>query len=263
MNIRVESLSQNYGKRTVLHDISFSAESGKITALLGQNGSGKSTLIKTIADVMPCPAETVFANGADITTVHKSERAKMIGYVPQYFHYTAFTTVLDTVLLGRRPYMNWSVSEEDLQTVDNALAMMNISDLSGRYINELSGGQRQRVFIARAIAQNPVFYLFDEPTSSLDLKYQLETMAVMQKIVRKNGSGMIVALHDLNLALKYADYAVLLKDGRIYAQGTPEDVITSKAVADVYGVESERIECENGMFIHSYAPIEQEINKVK
>ena len=255
MNLRVQSLSQKYGKTTVLHDISFSAESGKITALLGENGSGKSTAIKTIADVMPCPADTVFAGGRDITTVSRPDRAKMIGYVPQYFHYTAYTTVLDTVLLGRRPYMSWSVSEEDLSLVDEALSMMNIADLSGRYINELSGGQRQRVFIARAIAQNPVFYLFDEPTSSLDLRRQLETMSVMRTIVRKNGSGMIVALHDLNLALKYADSVVLLKNGRIYAEGAPKDVLTRETVAGVYGVDAERVETESGTFIHPYEPV--------
>ncbi|HJJ38828.1 MAG TPA: ABC transporter ATP-binding protein [Methanocorpusculum sp.] len=253
MNITVKSLTQKYGRHVVLDNVSFTAETGKITALLGPNGSGKSTMIKTISGILPCPENTIFSDGTDITALHRAERAKMIGYVPQHFHYTAYTTVLDTVLIGRRPYMSWSVSEDDLSAVDSALHLMNITDLSERYINELSGGQRQRVFIARALAQAPSFYLFDEPTSALDLRHQLETMSVMQNVVHTSKAGMIVALHDLNLALKYADSVVLLKDGTIYAEGSPLDILTPEAVSDVYGVSSELVECRNGMFIHPYA----------
>ena len=254
MKIAVEHLTQQYGSHVVLDDVSCTAESGKVTALLGPNGAGKSTLIKTIADIQPIRSGKILVNDTDITTVSKTERAKMIGYVPQYFHYTSFTSVLDTVLIGRRPYMSWSVSDEDLEAVDAALSTMHIENLAERFVNELSGGQRQRVFIARALAQNPDFFLFDEPTSSLDLRHQLETLAVMQKVVHANNSGMIVALHDLNLALRYADSVVLLKDGRIYADGKPEDVLTETAVRDVYGVESEVVEKETGRFILSYEP---------
>ena len=141
-----------------------------------------------------------------------------------------------------------------MEAVDAALSTMHIEDLAERFVNELSGGQRQRVFIARALAQNPEFFLFDEPTSSLDLRHQLETLAVMQDVVHKNNSGMIVALHDLNLALRYADHVVLLKDGSIYADGKPCDVLTTEAVRDVYGVESEVVEKETGRFILSYEP---------
>jgi iron complex transport system ATP-binding protein len=178
----------------------------------------------------------------------------MIGYVPQYFHYTPFTTVLDTVLIGRRPYMSWSVSDDDLNIVDSALSIMSITDLSDRFVNELSGGQRQRVFIARALAQDPSFFLFDEPTSSLDLRHQLETVLTMQNIVRKDDSGMIIALHDLNLALRYTDKVLMLKDGEMYAYGTPDNVLTVESVRDVYGVNSEIVENEQGKFILSYAP---------
>ncbi|HJJ35621.1 MAG TPA: ABC transporter ATP-binding protein [Methanocorpusculum sp.] len=258
MNLRVSSLTQKYGSQTILHDLTFTAESGKITALLGLNGSGKSTLIKTIAGILPCPQNTIFANETDITTIHHSERARMIGYVPQHFHYTSFTTVLDTVLIGRRPYMSWSVSEEDLKAVDDAMNAMNVAEISNRYINELSGGQRQRVFIARALAQNPAFYLFDEPTSSLDLRHQLETLTVMQNLVRKNGAGMIVALHDLNLALHFADSIILLKDGKIIATGTPETVLTAERVAEVYGVKADVFSSDHGTFIHAYDPVKNE-----
>lgn len=254
MKISVEHLTQKYGSHVVFDDVSFTTESGQVTALLGPNGAGKSTLIKTIADIQPMYKGRIMVNDTDITTVSKAERAKMIGYVPQYFHYTSFTSVLDTVLIGRRPYMSWSVSDEDLEAVDAALSTMHIEDLADRFVNELSGGQRQRVFIARALAQNPEFFLFDEPTSSLDLRHQLETLAVMKDVVHKNNSGMIVALHDLNLALRYADHVVLLKEGTIYADGKPEDVLTAEAVRDVYGVEAEVVENNTGRFILSYEP---------
>ena len=254
MNISIEHVTQKYGNHEVLHDMNFESKSGEVLALLGPNGSGKSTLIKTIADIISPAAGTIKIDGIDLQKIDSIDRAKMIGYVPQYFHYTPFTTVLDTVLIGRRPYMSWSVSDDDLSIVDSALSTMNITDLSDRFVNELSGGQRQRVFIARALAQDPSFFLFDEPTSSLDLRHQLETVLTMQTIVRKDDSGMIIALHDLNLALRYTDKVLLLKDGEIYAYGTPEDVLTVESVRDVYGVNSAIVENEQGRFLLSYAP---------
>ncbi|HJJ34287.1 MULTISPECIES: ABC transporter ATP-binding protein [Methanocorpusculum] len=254
MNISVDSVSQKYGSHAVLKNISFEAKSGEVLALLGPNGSGKSTLIKTIADILTPAGGSITIDGADVQKIDRIDRAKMIGYVPQYFHYTPFTTVLDTVLIGRRPYMSWSVSDDDLAAVDQAMATMNITDLSDRFVNELSGGQRQRVFIARALAQDPNFFLFDEPTSSLDLRHQLETVSTMRDIVRKDNSGMIIALHDLNLALRYTDKVLLLKDGEMYDHGAPADVLTPKSLRDVYGVDAEFVENAQGRFILSYAP---------
>ncbi|MDV0441222.1 ABC transporter ATP-binding protein [Methanorbis furvi] len=254
MKIDVVSLSQKYGNLQVLHDVSFTADAGEVVALLGPNGSGKSTLIKTIADILPPASGKILIDGADTAAIDPIDRAKLIGYVPQYFHYTPFTTVLDTVLIGRRPYMSWSVTDEDLIAVDKSLATMHVTDLADRFVNELSGGQRQRVFIARTLAQQPAFYLFDEPTSSLDLRHQLETASTMQKIVHEENSCMIIALHDLNLALRYTDKVVMLKDGSIYSCGTPEEVLTEEAVRDVYGVCAEIVENDHGRFILSYAP---------
>ncbi|HJJ48426.1 MAG TPA: ABC transporter ATP-binding protein [Methanocorpusculum sp.] len=256
MNISVEHICQNYGNTEILHDVSFATKSGEVVALLGPNGSGKSTLIKTIAGILDRFKGDIKIDGLSYQEIEKTERAKMIGYVPQYFHYTSFTSVLDTVLIGRRPYMSWSVSDRDLEIVDKSLEAMNISDLATRYVNELSGGQRQRVFIARALAQEPSFFLFDEPTSSLDLRHQLMTLSKMRDIVHENKSGMIIALHDLNLALRYCDKVLMLKNGSSYAFGTPNDVLTPKAVRDVYGVEADVVENERGRFILAGDPAE-------
>ncbi len=252
MRLSVENVYQKYGDFDVLNDISFSSGSGEVVALLGPNGSGKSTLIKTICQLLPPSSGQVTVNGESLSDIDPTERAKLIGYVPQSFNYASFTTVLDTVLIGRRPYVQWSYSDEDLDMASKALETMNIINLRDKFINELSGGQRQRVFIARALTQDPHFYLFDEPTSSLDLRHQLRTMKIMRKLVRSEGCGMIIATHDLNLVLRYADRVVVLKDNRVYAFGRPEDVLTPTTVHEVYGVESSIVKSEQGLFILPY-----------
>ncbi|MDR0439178.1 MAG: ABC transporter ATP-binding protein [Methanocalculaceae archaeon] len=253
MNIDVVSVSQKYGNLPILHDISFTADSGEVVALLGPNGSGKSTLIKTIANIFPPASGKILIDGVDAVAIDPIDRAKLIGYVPQYFHFTPFTTVLDTVLIGRRPYMSWVVTDDDLAVVDKSLATMYVSDFAGRFVNELSGGQLQRVFIARTLAQQPMIYLFDEPTSSLDLRYQLKIVSAMQQIVHDEKSCMLIALHDLNLAMRYADKVVVLKDGKIYACGTPDEVLTEETIRVVYGVCAEIVENSHGKFVFSYA----------
>jgi iron complex transport system ATP-binding protein len=254
MKLTADNLCQRYGSNEVLNDVTFTARSGEIVALLGPNGSGKSTLIRTLCDLMPPKAGRVTIDDRDISGLEPLERAKLIGYVPQNVQHAPFTTVLDTVLVGRRPYMQWAYSREDLDMASRSLETMSILDLRDRYINELSGGQRQRVFIARTLTQNPKFYLFDEPTSSLDLRYQLKTMRIMRDIVRREGSGMIVAMHDLNLALRYTDKVLMLRDRGIYAYGKPEEVLTREAIHDVYGVESYILRCDRGLFILPYEP---------
>lgn len=252
MRLAVESVQQGYGSTNVLSDVSFTVLSGEVVALLGPNGSGKSTLIKTICSLMPPKAGRVTIDGLDVSDLKPMERARLIGYVPQNIQYAPFTTVLDTVLIGRRPYMQWTYSEADLKCASRALETMNIMDLRDRYINELSGGQRQRVFIARTLTQNPRFYLFDEPTSSLDLRYQLRSMKIMRDVVLREGCGMVIAMHDLNLALRYTDKILLLKDQGLYAYGRPEEVLTSDAIHDVYGVESFIVRNDRGLFILPY-----------
>ncbi len=257
MRIAAENISQGYGSLEVLKDVDFVADSGEVIALLGPNGSGKSTLIRTLCNLLPPASGRVTVDGVDISVLDPTERAKMIGYVPQNVQYSPFTTVLDTVLVGRRPYMQWSYTREDLEIAAKALETMHIMDLRDRYINELSGGQRQRVFIARSLTQAPRFFLFDEPTSSLDLRYQLMTMMIMRNVVHKEGCGMIVAMHDLNLALRYADKVMLLKDRGLYAFGRPEDVLTTETIQDIYGVDSYIVKNDRGLFILSYDPSDE------
>ncbi len=252
MRITLGDVCQSYDSFEVLKNISFTAEAGEVLALLGPNGCGKSTLIKTICNVKPAISGSVHINGTDITEIKKKDLAKLIAYVPQSNIHSVFSTVYDTVLVGRRPYMEWSYTRNDLKIAAEAMMAMRVDDLADRYVNELSGGQMQRAFIARALTQDPGFYLFDEPTSSLDLRNQLDTMRIMNEIVKKRGSGMIVALHDLNLALRYSDKVLVMKDKGIYAFGRPEDVITEQTIYDVYDVDAEIVEGKHGKYIQPY-----------
>lgn len=252
MKLTVESLFQGYGGKAVIEDICFQANTGNILSILGPNGSGKSTLIKTICNLYDPMEGRVSIDDRDIKEYTRKELSKILGYVPQYYDYVQFTSVLETVLMGRRPYIDWEYSEEDLDIAEEALKRMNIVDLASRNINEISGGQLQRVFVARTLCQNPNFYIFDEPTSSLDLGHQIETMKIMRKIVHEEDRGMIIALHDLNLALRYSDKVLILKDKKIYGYGIPKETITAEAIRDVYGVDAEIIESKNGPFVLSY-----------
>ena len=249
MRMEVQSLTQGYGKKVIIDDISFSIDTGEVVSLLGPNGSGKSTLIRTMAGLTTPMSGRIMIGDQDLADISLSERSKIMSYVPQSYVYMPYTTILDTVLSGRAPYMSWEPSEEDLETVEESLAIMDITDLADCNINELSGGQRQRAFIARALCQTPKIFFFDEPTSSLDLKYQIDTMKKMNEYVHTRDSSLFIAIHDINLALRYSDRVIMIKDGKIYCEGKPDDVINEQSILDVYGVRATFTENENGKFI--------------
>jgi iron complex transport system ATP-binding protein len=249
MELVIDQISKNYGQQWVLDNVSFTVGDGEIVALVGPNGSGKSTLIKTIATILDSTVGTITLDGKDIRSIDPIELAKRVGYVPQSFSYTLYSTVFETVLMGRRRYITWSVSDEELSRVQAALDSLEIGDLAGKFIDELSGGERQKVFIARALAQDPQLFLFDEPTSALDIRYQIEVMETMRRITREQKSSMIVAVHDLNLAYRYADTVVVLNRGKMIEYGKPTDVLTPDCIRTVYGVDSFAIENEFGKFI--------------
>ncbi len=252
MRVEIRGLEQGYGPVSVLDDISFDAESGEILTILGPNGSGKSTFIKTFCRIMEPRSGSINIDGRDIFGIPKEEYAKIVGYVPQNAEFIGYSTVYDAVLIGRRPHVKWSYSKNDISIAVQAMKDMKISHYFNRQVTELSGGQRQRVTIARALTQDPQIYVFDEPTSALDLRHQLDTLKYMREIIKKKGSCMIIALHDLNLALRYSDKVVALKDGKVYDFGKADEVITEKMVSDVYGVESEIVETSRGKYIHAF-----------
>ena len=250
MTLVVDSIRQGYGNNVVIDGISFELEKGSLVSVLGPNGSGKSTLIRTVCGMMRPWSGSLSVDGKDISEMEPKELSRDLGYVPQRYIQTDYLKVFDAVLIGRAPYMSWSYSKEDFEHAEKAMARMGVMDLADRYVNDLSGGQIQKIIIARALAQDPDYFILDEPTSALDLRNQMIALRTVKDIVSEGGSGALVALHDLNLAMRFSDRTIMLKDGKVYAMGRPEDVITEESILDVYGVSSEVYEGRNGRFIH-------------
>ena len=247
MEVKFERLHFGYNrKREILHGIDLNLPSNKFIAVLGPNGCGKTTLVKQINRILRAQSGTVQIGDRQVSQLEPSELAKLIAYVPQMTSGVMNGSVMDTVMLGRRPYIQWKPTDEDLEIVAKALIRLNISHLSQRLFNQLSGGQKQTVLIARALAQAPDIYLFDEPVSFLDVKNQLEIMAIGRELVEQDGKTVIMVLHDLNMALRFADHVVIMKDGNVFAQGAPRDVITEENILAVYGTHAE---IKNGEYV--------------
>lgn len=250
MNLIVKDLEFCYTSRTILNKISLELHSREMLGVIGPNGSGKSTLIQCIDGLLKPKTGSILLDGNDLKNISRKEMAKKVGYVPQTTSRSFFpSTVLDTVLMGRRPHLGWRSSNKDVKNVIGVLRLIGIEDLAMRDINELSGGQQQKVLIARAIAQDPSILLLDEPTSNLDIKHQLEVIEIIREKVMERNISAIMAVHDLNLAAKYTDRIVMMKDGKIFAAGMPDKVLTPENIRSVYGVVAEVIN-NNGTSPH-------------
>jgi iron complex transport system ATP-binding protein len=234
LNLVVENLSFQYPSRKVLNEISLSLDKGECLSILGTNGVGKSTLLKCINRILKQQSGKVVVMGEDIQSLSGNELAKRIGYVSQRNHFPS-GTVFDAVLLGRKPYIKWDVTRQDLEIVHSVMKSLELEDFALRRVDELSGGEAQKVAIARALAQESDVLMFDEPTSNLDLKNQLEVTGIIKDIVRERQISSIVTMHDLNMALRFADKFIFMKAGKIFAAGDIS-VITRENILAVYGV---------------------------
>jgi iron complex transport system ATP-binding protein len=235
MILSVDKVEFSYGSVTVLKDVNFKVQRGDFVSILGVNGSGKSTLMKCINRILKFKEGMIFVEDRDIKKMKEIEIAQKIGYVPQRSE-TGYITVFDAVLLGRKPYIKWDVSKNDIELTEKILKVMNLEEYGLRYINELSGGELQKVVIARALVQEPQILLLDEPTSDLDLKNQLEVMKIIKKVSTQQKIASIVVMHDINLALRYSDKFIILNEGQVFTTGGKE-VITPEIIKEAYGVE--------------------------
>lgn len=240
MTLEIRELCFSYPKNEVVKNFSLSVDAGDCVAVLGINGVGKSTMLKCINKILKPSSGQLLIDGSDISSMSDTQLATRIGYVSQSCEF-ADATVFDSVLVGRKPYIKWDVTAKDLEIVQEVLRVMSMEDYATREVNELSGGERQKVSIARALAQQTPILLFDEPTSNLDLKNQLEVIDIIRRIVKDNALSAIVVIHDLNLALRFADRFILMKDGSVYSSGGAE-VITEDSIREVYGVSASVIE---------------------
>ena len=231
--IKVKDLEFSYKRgNTILSEIEFETEEGMFIAVLGNNGAGKSTLIKCLNRILKPQIGSVNIDGSDISTLSSNEIARRVAYVSQH-NYAEQFTVFDAVLLGRKPYIKFEPTSEDIAIVTLIIDRLGLSEYILRYVNELSGGERQKVMLARALAQQSKVLLLDEPTSNLDLHNQYEVFQVIQEIVSKEKMTVIVVLHDLNLALRFCDRFLFVKDQSIYAYGSHE-IMTPENIEAVY-----------------------------
>ena len=212
--MNVQHLHFSYGKRIVLSDVSFEANAGEILAVLGPNGSGKSTLLRCLTGFLRPKQGEIILNDQTIASCTAEKRARLIAYVPQKLE-SAPLSVFESVLLGRKPYFTWKASKHDMEKVEEILDRLDLAALAQRHVDQLSGGECQKVALARVLVQEPKLLLLDEPTSSLDIKSQSEMLMLLRDIVRERNLSVILTMHDINVALRYADRFLLLQSGKL------------------------------------------------
>lgn len=234
--LEVHALNVAYGQRTVLSNISFALPAGKILGVIGPNGAGKTTLIRALSGVLPLGRGQVRVAGRDLAGMKPAERARQVAVVPQARNLPPAFTGWEMVLLGRTAHLNWlgQASERDEARVRAALLRARAGDLAERRVGDLSGGEQQRLLLARALAQEAPLLLLDEPTTHLDLQYQIGLLDEVRELVQTAGLTVVVALHDLNLVSRYADAVALLVDGRLRAFGPAADVLQADLLCQVY-----------------------------
>ena len=236
--LKVSNLSFSWKNNHVLKDIEFSCRTGELIAIFGINGAGKSTLLKCMNKILKPQTGIVEIESKNINDYSIIELAKSISYVPQSVMTNFSMDVFDVVMLGRRPHISWRISDEDRDKVSKTLQIFDLEDFAFRRFDQLSGGERQRVIVAKAVAQNPSLFLFDEPTSDLDLRNQIEVMKRIRELIdmKNEKISALVAVHDINLACRFADRILLLHEGKIKAFDTPESVLNEQNIAEVFGV---------------------------
>ena len=239
-SLGAEKVTLGYDARRIVENLSVDVPQGKITVLVGPNACGKSTLLKGFARLLTPSAGQVVLDGQNINSMPSTQVARVLGLLPQTPIAPDSITVSDLVSRGRYPHQSWlrrSTAHDD-QIVDEAMAAAGVLELAGRQVDELSGGQRQRVWIAMALAQQTDVLLLDEPTTYLDISYQIEVLDLLMDLNRTRGTTIVMVLHELSLACRYADYLVAMNSGRIVAAGEPSDVVSAELVREVFGIES-------------------------
>ncbi|SFO37253.1 iron complex transport system ATP-binding protein [Actinomadura madurae] len=236
--LRASGLKLAYGGEPVVTDLDLVVPPGRITAIVGANACGKSTLLRALARLLAPKGGAVYLEGRELQSIPTRKLARSLGILPQGPVTPEGMTVLDLVNQGRSPHQTWwkQWSKADQSAVYAALAATGMTDLALRPVDQLSGGQRQRAWIAMAVAQGTRVLLLDEPTTYLDMAHQIDVLDLVVDLNRREGRTIVMVLHDLNQACRYADHVVAMKSGRIVAEGDPTEVVTAIAVEDVFGL---------------------------
>lgn len=251
--IEIRALSAGYSGRTVIHSLDLTVPRGKITVIVGPNGCGKSTLLKTLAGILPASGGSVLLDGRELASLSPRERAQSVAYLAQGRQVPEITA-LRLVLHGRFPYLSYPrrYRREDREIAMGCLERMGVAHLADRPLHTLSGGTRQKVYIAMALAQDTPAVLLDEPTTYLDVPHQMQMME-LARLLADEGKTVVPVLHDLTLALRTADCLAVMEEGRLAASGTPEEVLASGRLEQVFGVAVRSVDTPDGTQYY-YAP---------
>ena len=248
MLLRVSIEKAGYSSSATIHDIQFDVREGQLLAVIGPNGSGKTTLVRAISRVLPFIDAQIHVNGTNLMQTDENERSRLIAVVPQSTYVPPHFLVEEVVLMGRTPYMNWSgkAKQDDMDIVQKAMIQTDVEKFRQCVCGELSAGERQRVILARALAQETPVLLMDEPTSHLDLRYQTEFLELTRDLCQKEGKTVLVAMHDLNLAARFGDVFLAMKNGTTDAFGSARDILLPEKLSQIYGLAVRVIKLPDG-----------------
>lgn len=240
MSLSAKNLTSGYDNKVIVNGVEINIPNHKISVIIGANACGKSTLLKTLSRLIKPMDGNVSLGNKALNQYQPKELARQLGLLPQSPVVPEGITVADLVSRGRYPYQSFlkGLGHHDFEAVEEALSLMGITHLADRCVDELSGGQRQRVWIAMALAQDTDILLLDEPTTFLDIAYQVEILDLLTDLNRKKGTTIVMVLHDINLSARYADYLFAIKDGKLISEGTPEEIITPKLIEKVFNLAS-------------------------
>ncbi|MGM7634636.1 ABC transporter ATP-binding protein [Bacillus sp. Hm123] len=239
------NLTVHYGKKEILKDFSLFFPDKSITSIIGPNGCGKSTLVKTLARIIQPTKGAILIDGKDLQELHTKDIAKKIAMLPQSAQAPSGVTVVQLVSYGRFPHQNQlsALKQEDYEAIHWALNVCGLDDLKDTKVDQLSGGQRQRVWIALSLAQQTEMLILDEPTTYLDMSFQLELLTLLKDLHEKQQYSIVMVLHDLNHASRFSDYLVGMKDGKVIVHGTPEQVMTEENIQLLFNIEASIVTC--------------------
>lgn len=255
VKIQIDNLSFKYGNGfQALSEVSVNAEDNELLCLIGPNGSGKSTLLKCVLKLFSPQQGRILFDGKNLQKMLITDLAKTVGYVPQSSQYVFPVSVFEAVLTGRLPYLGWAPKTSDLKKVEDVLKLLEIEEWAWRSLNTLSGGERQKVLLAMTLSKDPAVLLLDEPTSNLDVRHQLEVMQLLKRLVVNQNLTVIMATHDLNLALNYADRVVMMKKSRVIAEGAPLSAFTEENIKTVFDIDVEIADKTGSPFIRPIYP---------